>query len=613
MDTKGEKTYSADLESHSPFNKTSVSQPAAAATKMQAEKEGADSSLRVSTVITESLAAPPRRAEFTGEGMTGAQVFANLCQDEGLAALFCAAGNYHIVNEIAQVGIPTYGGRTEGGMCSAADAFSRVTGEVVACSGTEGPGFTHMMMNIASAHAANTPLLVLASNTTLAREDSLKFIQFMYQQPLTQGMRKYGKRITAANRIYEYGAYAFRNLKSGVPGVVHLDFPEEIALARFKQPSELECYLDRERYRSESRPAPAPKEMEQAIEMIAKAERPVLVAGHGIFLRKAWDALTQAAEKHEMAVVGSGPVRGNFPDEHRLSASMSNDALMKADLVVFVGQYQMPTVGEYTFANGIKTIRVHPVQEEIGRNWPVDLGIVSDEKHFMESLANGLKPKKRDAWVNELAAAKQRRQEWQMELYSQFLKYTHDTGALHPFVLCKEVHDFLYKGKIDPKQTLTLWGATSLDGAPGRGCALIVQARKSRCPTSLDRWVRIWPWGWAPPLPFSEGSVRKLPTKVRRYWLSPGMADWHTPCLNWTPARNISFRSSAWSTATTAGPPIEIAIPDPHTCISSRIMFATTRSPSSWGHAASMSGHRNNCRPLCSAATMRRHTNNFPH
>jgi thiamine pyrophosphate-dependent acetolactate synthase large subunit-like protein len=467
MDTKGEKTFNTDLGSYSPFNKASVSQSAVAATKMQAEKEGADSSLRVSTIITESLAAPPRRAEFTAEGITGAQVFANLCQDEGLAALFCAAGNYHIINEIAQVGIPTYGGRTEGGMCSAADAFSRVTGEVVACSGTEGPGFTHMMMNIASANAANTPLLVLASNTALAREDSLKFIQFMYQQPLTEGMRKYGKRITAANRIYEYGAYAFRNLKSGVPGVVHLDFPEEIALARFTQPSELECYFDRERYRSDSRPAPAPKEMEQAIEMIAKAERPVLVVGHGIFLRKAWDALTQAAEKHEMAVVGSGPVRGNFPDEHRLSASMSNEALMKADLVVFVGQYQMPTVGEYTFANGIKTIRVHPVQEEIGRNWPVDLGIVSDEKHFMESLADGLKPKKREAWVNDLAAAKQRRDKGQMELYGQFLKYTHDTGALHPFVLCKEVHDFLYKGKIDPKQTLTLWGGNLIGWCAG--------------------------------------------------------------------------------------------------------------------------------------------------
>ena len=153
-------------------------------------------SIRIPKAVAESLNAPPCSAEFAGQGMTGAQVFANLCKDEELPALFCAAGNYHIIDEIAQVGIPCYGGRTEGGMCAAADGFSRVTGEVAACSGTEGPGITHMIMNIGSAHAANSALLVLASNSSLRSEDCQSFIQFMYQQPLTEGMKKYGKRIT---------------------------------------------------------------------------------------------------------------------------------------------------------------------------------------------------------------------------------------------------------------------------------------------------------------------------------------------------------------------------------------------------------------------------------
>jgi thiamine pyrophosphate-dependent acetolactate synthase large subunit-like protein len=446
-----------------PYGKVAADESSAAATaRAGAERECKDPSLRVSQAVTDSLAAPPQRVEFPAEGMTGAQVFANLCCDEDLAALFCAAGNYHLINEIAQVGIPCYGGRTEGSMCSAADAFSRVTGEVVACSGTEGPGFTHMIMNIGAANAAHTPLLVLASNTRLASEDNRNFIQFMYQQPVTEGMKKYGKRITVPSRIYEYGSYAFRHLKSGVPGVVHLDFPEEVALARFKHPSELACYFGRERYRSDSRPCPAPQEMRQAIDMIAKAERPVLIAGHGVFLRKAWEPLMRAAEKHEMAVVGSGPVRGHFPDDHRLSGSLSNDALLKADLAIFVGQYQMPTEGAYTLPAGIRTIRVHPVQEDIGRNWPVDLGIVSDEKHFLEALADGVPPGKRDLWVNELAAAKHQWERQQVALYGRFLQYTRDTNTLHPFVLCKEVHDFLYHGRIDPRQTLTLWGGNMI-------------------------------------------------------------------------------------------------------------------------------------------------------
>ena len=419
-------------------------------------------SIRIPKAVTESLAAPPRRVDFSGQGITGAQVFANLCKDEDLAAMFCAAGNYYIINEIAQVGIPCYGGRTEGGMCAAADGFTRATGEVAACSGTEGPGFTHMIMNIATAHFANSPVLVLASNQSIQQEDSWKRIQFMYQQPTTEGIKKYGKRITAPNRVYEYGAYAFRNLKSGVPDVVHLDFPVDVATERFQDSSKLSCFFGKEQYRSESRAYPGSKEVQQAIDMINKAERPVLIAGHGIFVRKAWDALMQAAEKHEMVVVGSGPVRGHFPDDHRLSGSMSNLALMSADLVIFVGQYQMPSAGEWTLPPGVKTIRVHPVQEDLGRNWPVDLGIVGDEKDFMEALANGLPPKKRDSWVDEVAADKQKREQANLELNEKYLKYSRDTNTLHPFVLCKEVHDFLYKGDIDPKQTLAGWGGNMI-------------------------------------------------------------------------------------------------------------------------------------------------------
>ena len=415
-------------------------------------------SIRIPKAVDESLNAPPRRAEFSGEGMTGAQVFANLCKDEDLPALFCAAGNYHIVDEIAQVGIPCYGGRTEGGMCAAADGFCRVTGEVAACSGTEGPGITHMMMNIGSAHFANSALLVLASNSFLSAEDTQSWIQFIYQQPLTEGLKKYGKRITVANRIYEYGAYAFRNLKSGVPDVVHLDFPAEVAQERFPDASRLERFYGKNRYRAESRAYPGSGEIARAIDMINKAERPVLIAGHGIFVRKACDALMQAVEKHEMAVVGSGPVRGHFPDDHRLSGSMANEALMHADLVVFVGQYSMPPAEEWTFKPGVSTIRVHPEQGDLGRNWPLDLGIVSDEKVFVEALANGLPARKRDSWVRDIAAARNKWESTQLDLYAQFLKYSRDTNALHPFVLCKEVHDFLYKGDIDPKQTVTGWG-----------------------------------------------------------------------------------------------------------------------------------------------------------
>ncbi|MGH9800114.1 MAG: thiamine pyrophosphate-binding protein, partial [Blastocatellia bacterium] len=125
--------------------------------------------IRVPDEFAQAAKTPSAKSVFP---MTGAQVFARVCKEEGLAALFCCPGNYPVINAIAQEGIPAYSGRHEGAMCHAADGFCRVTGEVAAASGTEGPGFPDMINAIAAANAARSPVLVLASNMTIASEDT---------------------------------------------------------------------------------------------------------------------------------------------------------------------------------------------------------------------------------------------------------------------------------------------------------------------------------------------------------------------------------------------------------------------------------------------------------
>lgn len=409
-----------------------------------AAEAGADiPSIRMAEAFKASLAEAAVTPSFEGKGMTGAEVFASLCKKEELAGLFCCPGNYTVINAIASAGIPTYGGHTEGSMCAMADGFSRATGEVTATSGTEGPGFAHMLMNIAAANSARTPLLVLASNMTLAGDDREAFIQQAYQQPMTEGIKKYGKRLIDPSRVHEYGAYAFRNLKSGVPGPVHLDFPAEVARARFKAPTELKDFHEKSKYRTDSRAWPAPKDMDAAIALIVKAERPLLIAGQGVFQRKGWDALRKAAEKADLAVVTSGPTRGHFPDDHRLSVAAAPDALLSADLVIFVGQYCMPSPGEYRLTPGIKAIRVHPEQEDLGRNWPLDLGIVSDEAAFLEVLADRLGRARREAWVAEIATARKTYQGQIDNIYKLGLDYSAKTGMLHPAVIGRDTQNFI--------------------------------------------------------------------------------------------------------------------------------------------------------------------------
>jgi thiamine pyrophosphate-dependent acetolactate synthase large subunit-like protein len=387
--------------------------------------------------------------------MTGAQVCARVCKEEGLAALFCCPGNYAVVNAIAQEGVPTYSGRHEGAMCHAADGFCRVTGEIAAASGTEGPGFTNMINAIAAANAARSPLLVLASNSAVRTEDTETGIQLGYQQPNTEGLKKYGKRLITPARVHEYGAYAFRQLRAGVPRPVHLDFPAEVSRASFKTASDLDYFYDKAKYRTESQPYPDPAAVRAAVDLLKAAQRPIIVSSNGVFYRRAWEALKTLAEKGDIAVVESGAVKGQFSDDHPLSANAAPAALASADVVLLVGQYCMPSIGEFAFGPDAKYIRVDPNPEDIGRNLPIDVGIVSCEKAALEALAEAVPAMKHDAWIAEVAAA---RKKFQDELDAMYQKGASYTDAVHPAVIAKELTDFLYRGKLPKEQTTFVSG-----------------------------------------------------------------------------------------------------------------------------------------------------------
>tara|TARA_B110000444_G_C18845724_1_gene601849 strand:- start:287 stop:2308 length:2022 start_codon:yes stop_codon:yes gene_type:complete len=441
------------------FLKNSALAGAGAAALMQTNEglaqDSQESDIRIPEEIPRTLAEAAKPAHFP---MNGAEVFAKFCSDEGVAGLFCCPGNYSMINAIAAEGIPCYGGRSEGNMTSAADGFIRVTGEIAATSGTEGPGFTNMIMNIGAANAARTPLLVIASNKTIAEDDSEHGIQTAYQQSQTDGLKKWGKRLITPNRIYEYSAYAFRQLKTGIPKPVHMDFPGEISRARFEEPGELQFYHDKTRYRTESKAHPNPADITRAVEMIQRAERPMIVASTGVFYDKAWDALLRLAEKNDIAVTESAPQRGHFSDGHPLSASTGLDAIRSADLVILVGQYCMPSVGEFAFGPDAKWIRIDPDATDIGRNVPIDLGIVSSENAALQALEDAIPSRSRQSWRDELAAARQAFEEQNEEYYRLGLKYSADTDAIHPAVMGRELSDFLYKGDLDPKQTAVVSG-----------------------------------------------------------------------------------------------------------------------------------------------------------
>jgi thiamine pyrophosphate-dependent acetolactate synthase large subunit-like protein len=145
-------------------------------------------------------------------------------------------------------------------------------------------------------------------------------------------------------------------------------------------------------------------------------------------------------------------MKGQFSDDSPLSANAAPGALASADLVILVGQHCMPTIGEFAFGPDAKYIRIDQQHEDIGRNIPIDHGIVSCELAALEALADAVPRMTHASWVAEIAAARRKFEDQNLEYYKTGLSYT---DAVHPAVIARELGDFLYRGKL-PKEETTI-------------------------------------------------------------------------------------------------------------------------------------------------------------
>ena len=115
--------------------------------------------------------------------------------------------------------------------------------------------------------------------------------------------------------------------------------------------------------------------------------------------------------------------KASSPADHELSADTAPGALMSADVVLLVGQYCMPTLGEFAFGPDARYIRVDPSAEDIGRNLPIEIGIVSDEKAALEALGAAMPRQRHDAWVAEVATARREFESENEQFYQTGLGY----------------------------------------------------------------------------------------------------------------------------------------------------------------------------------------------
>jgi acetolactate synthase-1/2/3 large subunit len=326
------------------------------------------------------------------ETLTGGRLVARMLRKEGVTTAFTLSG-LHVAPIYAgcvDEGIRLVDTRHEQAAAHAADAWARLTRGVGVAIVTAGPGVTDAVTGVANAWAANVPL-VLLGGAAPSFNQGRGSLQEMPQVQLFAGITKWSDRIPSPDLVPSFLAKAFRVARAGRPGPVFLEIPWDV-LSNGADEALAEAQAS---YRTDARMPGDPRKIEEALALLARAERPVLLGGSSVWWDDGVDALARLADRTGIPVYLNGMGRGCLPPDHPSALQLSRkEALAQADVVVVVGTPLDFRVGygtEPTFAPGARVVQVDVDGAEIGRNRPIDVGIVGDARSVVEQLEAGAK------------------------------------------------------------------------------------------------------------------------------------------------------------------------------------------------------------------------------
>jgi acetolactate synthase-1/2/3 large subunit len=350
------------------------------------------------------------------ENVAGGHLVARMLAKEGVTTVFTLSG-LHVAPIYAgcvDEGIRLVDTRHEQAAGHAADAWARLHRGVGVCVVTAGPGVTGTVTAVANAWAAQVPLLVIggAAPTFNQGRGSL---QEMPQTQLFAGITKWSDRVPSPELVPSFLAKAFRVARAGRPGPVFLEIPWDV-LSNGADPALAEAQV---KYRTPARAPGDPEQVARALELLAAAERPVLVGGSSIWWDDAVEPLRRFAERTGVPVYLNGMGRGCLPPDHpSFFQGSRKEALGQADVVLVVGTPLDFRVGygtEPTFAPGARVVQVDADAAEIGRNRPIEVGIAGDSRSVLTALADGARsgpgPDRWRSFLREKEEERARRQQ----------------------------------------------------------------------------------------------------------------------------------------------------------------------------------------------------------
>jgi acetolactate synthase I/II/III large subunit len=326
--------------------------------------------------------------------------------------------------------------RHEQGAAHAADGYSRATGKVGVCMATSGPGALNLVTGLANAYMDSIPMVAITGQvkTNLVGKDS-------FQEADTTGVTlpitKHNYLVTNPDELVDICREAFYLARNDRPGPVLIDVPFDISLGDVKWTERdikrLDCYEE---------PKPVDDErIRRAAEMLAQAEKPILMIGGGIIASGASEKLFELATKCNLGVVHTMMGKGAFPETHELSMGMPGMhgmayaalALQNSDLMLVIGaRFDDRITGDLErFAPDAKVIHIDIDAAELDKIRPTQLAICADAGAALEKLVPACKPRDKGPWEEQLFA-------WRKQ---HPLTYSTPTEGIAPQYIIEQLYD----------------------------------------------------------------------------------------------------------------------------------------------------------------------------
>src|SRR5438093_8955391 len=393
--------------------------------------------------------------------MTGAMFIAECLKQEGVTKVFgqCGHTNYALIDACHRLGIEYVSFRHEQQAAHAADAYYRLSHKLAVVNVHLSPGLTNALTGVATAAADSTPMLVFAGNTPSyhhAREphQGIRFHADASQGDIYRPICKRVWRVDDAKFLPDVMPRALNVAQTGRPGAVLLDVPMDV----FSQQVTATPVTVARRPNFEHAPAPAAG-VTVAAKLLLGAKSPFIFAGNGVTQSEASDELRQVAERLGAPVGTTLMAKGVFPEDHALSLGMTgiwgtrvaNNLARSADVILAVGT----TFGEadcsswnpdYTFSiPPTQLIQIDIDPQEVGKIYPVAVGLVGDAKATLRGLAAALQSAAARPSAARAADVKTQKDAWQHELS---LEQRNTEKPIHPARLLNEI------SRIAPRDTV---------------------------------------------------------------------------------------------------------------------------------------------------------------